>query len=94
MQLACGPDLLRCEGRILVAFHNGIILCLFCIVSKLIMSIASRMRLVELGQRHNSGVLAKSVAAQLIHALRMQAKRGKLAIAGKDKGAIWIVWGL
>jgi hypothetical protein len=35
-------------------------------------------------------VLAKSVAERLIHALRMQAKRGKLAIAGKDKGAI--VW--
>jgi hypothetical protein len=35
-------------------------------------------------------VLAKSVAERLIHALRMQAKRGKIAIAGKDKGAI--VW--
>ena len=35
-------------------------------------------------------VLAKSVAARLIHALRMQAKRGKIAINGKDRGAI--VW--
>ena len=35
-------------------------------------------------------VLAKSVAARLIHALRMQAKRGKIAIAGREKGAI--VW--
>ena len=33
-------------------------------------------------------VLAKSVAERLIHALRMQAKRGKIAVAGK--GAI--VW--
>src|SRR5580658_265791 len=33
-------------------------------------------------------VLAKSVAERLIHALRMQAKRGKIAIAGKDRGAI------
>ena len=31
------------------------------------------------------------VAERLIHALRMQAKRGEMAIAGKDKGAIvWI----
>src|SRR5271154_622575 len=36
-------------------------------------------------------VLAKSVAERLIHALRMQAKRGKIAIAGKERGAI--VWG-
>jgi hypothetical protein len=35
-------------------------------------------------------VLAKSVAERLIHALRMQAKRGNLAIAGKERGAI--VW--
>ena len=36
-------------------------------------------------------VLAKSVAERLIHALRMQAKRGEMAISGKDKGAIvWI----
>ena len=35
-------------------------------------------------------VLAKSVAERLIHALRMQAKRGKIAIAGKQAGAI--VW--
>lgn len=35
-------------------------------------------------------VLAHAMAARMIHALRMQAKRGKLAIAGKDKGAI--VW--
>ena len=35
-------------------------------------------------------VLAKSVGARLIHALRMQAKRGKIAIKGKDRGAI--VW--
>ena len=36
-------------------------------------------------------VLAKSAAERLIHALRMQAKRGEMAIAGKDKGAIvWI----
>jgi hypothetical protein len=33
-------------------------------------------------------VLAKSVAERLIHALRMQAKPGKIAIAGKDKVAI------
>jgi hypothetical protein len=33
-------------------------------------------------------VLAKSVAERLIHALRMQAKRGKIAIAGKERGAI------
>jgi hypothetical protein len=31
-------------------------------------------------------VLAKSVAERLIHALRMQAKRGKIAIAGKERG--------
>src|SRR6202167_635580 len=37
-------------------------------------------------------VLAKSVAERLIHALRMQAKRRKIAISGKDKGAI--VWRL
>ena len=36
-------------------------------------------------------VLAKSVAERLIHALRMQHKRGKIAIAGKERGAI--VWG-
>jgi hypothetical protein len=35
-------------------------------------------------------VLAKSVAERLIHALRMQAKRGKIAVAGRDRGAI--VW--
>jgi hypothetical protein len=35
-------------------------------------------------------VLAKSVAAKLIHALSMQAKRGKILVAGKDRGAI--VW--
>ncbi len=35
-------------------------------------------------------VLAKSVAARLIHALRMQAKRGKIAVRGKERGAI--VW--
>ena len=35
-------------------------------------------------------VLAKSVAERLIHALRMQAKRGKIEIAGKERGAI--VW--
>jgi len=34
--------------------------------------------------------MAKSVAERLIHALRMQAKRGEIAIVGKDKGAI--VW--
>ena len=33
-------------------------------------------------------VLAKSVAERLIHALRMQAKRGKIAVAGKEGGAI------
>jgi len=33
-------------------------------------------------------VLAKSVAGRLIHALRMKAKRGKIAIAGKERGAI------
>jgi hypothetical protein len=37
-------------------------------------------------------VLAKSVAERLIQPLRMQAKRGEMAIAGKDKGAI--VWDL
>ena len=37
-------------------------------------------------------MLAKSVAERLIHALRMQAKRGNLAIAGKQAGAI--VWTL
>ena len=35
-------------------------------------------------------VLAKSVAERLIHALRMQHKRGKLAMKGKECGAI--VW--
>jgi hypothetical protein len=35
-------------------------------------------------------VLAKSVAGRVIHALRMQAKRGKLTIVGKERGAI--VW--
>ena len=35
-------------------------------------------------------VLAKSVAERLIHALRMQAKRGKIAVAGKEHGAI--IW--
>ena len=35
-------------------------------------------------------VLAKAMAGRLIHALRMQAKRGKIAIAGKERGAI--VW--
>ena len=35
-------------------------------------------------------VLVKSIAVRLIHALRMQAKRGKIAIAGKERGAI--VW--
>ena len=35
-------------------------------------------------------VLGKSAAERLIHALRMQPKRGKLAIAGREKGAI--VW--
>src|SRR5277367_3232588 len=35
-------------------------------------------------------VLAKSVAERLIHALRMQAKRCKIEIAGKERGAI--VW--
>jgi hypothetical protein len=33
-------------------------------------------------------VLTKSVAERLIHALRMQAKRGRIAIAGKERGAI------
>jgi hypothetical protein len=37
-------------------------------------------------------VLAKSVAERLIHALRMQAKRRKIAIAGKERGVI--VWKL
>jgi hypothetical protein len=32
-------------------------------------------------------VLAKSVAERLISCRRMQAKRGKIAIAGKGKGA-------
>ena len=35
-------------------------------------------------------VLAHVMAARLIHMLRMQTKRGKLAIVGKDRGAI--VW--
>jgi hypothetical protein len=35
-------------------------------------------------------VLAKSVAERLIHALRMQAKRGKIGEAGKQKGVrVW-----
>jgi hypothetical protein len=35
-------------------------------------------------------VLAKSVASRLIHALRMQAKRGKIAAQGKERGAtVW-----
>ena len=39
-------------------------------------------------------VLAKSVAERLIHALRMQAKRGKITIAGKERGAIiWVASG-
>ena len=35
-------------------------------------------------------VLAKAMAGRLIHALRMQAKRGKIAVSGKERGAI--VW--
>ena len=46
--------------------------------------------LAAMGLDGGDRVLAKSVAERLIHALRMQAKRGKIAIAGKDKGAI--VW--
>ena len=39
-------------------------------------------------------VLAKSVAERLIHALRMQAKRGKIEIAGKERGAmVWAALG-
>jgi hypothetical protein len=46
---------------------------------------------LDMGDR----VLAKSVAERIIHALRMQHKRGKIAIAGKDRGAIvWTVGGL
>jgi hypothetical protein len=30
----------------------------------------------------------ESVGERLIHALRMQAKRGKIAVAGKERGAI------
>jgi hypothetical protein len=37
-------------------------------------------------------VLAKSIAARVIHALRMQAKRGRLEAAAKVRGAI--VWRL
>jgi hypothetical protein len=37
-------------------------------------------------------VLAHVMASRLIHALRMQAKRGRLSIKGKDRGAI--IWGL
>jgi hypothetical protein len=32
--------------------------------------------------------LAKAVAERLVDALRMQAERGKIAIAGKEQGAI------
>ena len=35
-------------------------------------------------------VLAHTMAARLIHMLRMQAKRGKLAIAGKERGTL--IW--
>ena len=49
---------------------------------------SSRRKGLDGGDR----VLAKSVAERLIYALRMQAKRGKLAIAGKQAGAI--VWTL
>jgi hypothetical protein len=35
--------------------------------------------------------LATSVAERLIHALRMQHKRGRIAIKRKERGAI--VWG-
>lgn len=35
-------------------------------------------------------VLAHAMASRLIHGLRMQAKRGKLTIAGKERGAI--IW--
>ena len=35
-------------------------------------------------------MLALSIAERIIHALRMQAKRGKIAIAGRERGAI--VW--
>jgi hypothetical protein len=39
-------------------------------------------------------VLAKSVGERLIHALRMQAKCGKIAVAGKERGAIpWLTRG-
>ena len=34
--------------------------------------------------------MAKSVAERLIHAVRMQVKRGKIAIKGKERGAV--VW--
>ena len=40
------------------------------------------------GRDDGDRVLAKSVAERLIDALRMQANRGKIAIAGKERGAI------
>jgi len=39
----------------------------------------------------DDSALAKAMAARLIHALRMQAKRGKIAPQGKDREAI--IWG-
>ena len=41
-----------------------------------------------LGVAQGDRVLAKSVAERLIHALRMQAKQGKIAVARKQQGAI------
>jgi hypothetical protein len=54
------------------------------------------LALVALAARRVDGgdrVLAKSVAEPLIHALRMQHKRGKIAIAGKERGAIMGIGG-
>jgi hypothetical protein len=48
------------------------------------------MHILEAKGLDGDRVLAKSVAERLIHALRMQAKRGKIEIAGKEGGAI--VW--
>jgi hypothetical protein len=45
---------------------------------------------VRAAETQRAVLQAKPVAERLIHALRMQTKRGKIAIAGKEKGAI--VW--
>ncbi len=42
----------------------------------------------EKGLDTGDKVLAHVMAARVIHMLQMQAKRGKLAVVGKDRGAI------